>query len=131
MNQKTLKFAASMIVALVLFNTFSVVAFSKKDPTTPILINPFPSIPEDAPRTPSAVRIEASFDSGENVINVWLRNAGTSVTVDIENVSTGASYQYSVSGDGSDVLPISGASGYWTITFTLSDGSVYAGNFMI
>lgn len=68
---------------------------------------------------------------GLSVIDVWLRNAGTSVIVDIGNVTTGASYQYFVSGDGSDSLPISGASGYWTITFTLSDGSIYMGSFIL
>ncbi len=77
------------------------------------------------------VRIEAALDTDLYSVYVKLWNAGTSVTVDIENVTAGESYQYFVSGNSSDVLPISGSSGYWTITFTLSDGSVYGGCFII
>jgi hypothetical protein len=102
-----------------------------KDPTTPIVLAPLPGMAEGTPRTLSNVRIEAAFDWGFSTVEVRLQNAGTSVVVDIENTTTGTSYEYLVSGDGSDSLPINSTPGFWTITFTLSDGSVYFGAFTL
>ncbi len=129
--KKILQIAACLIVVVLSSNIACGITLPMFDPVTPIVIGPAPLNPGDAPRTPSTVRIEAALDTELYVIDVRLQNAGTSVTVDIENTTTGTTYQYHVSGDGADFLPISSTSGYWTITFTLSDGSVYGGCFMI
>jgi hypothetical protein len=129
--KKVLQIAACLIVVVLSSNIACGITLPMFDPVTPIVIGPAPLNPGDAPRTPSMVRIEAALDTDLYSVYVKLWNAGTSVTVDIENVTAGESYQYFVSGNSSDVLPISGSSGYWTITFTLSDGSVYGGCFII
>ena len=125
-----------LIVAVVLLATISKnvmwgASFPKEDPTTPILITQLPGIAEGAPRSHSTVSIEADFDWGMSVIDVWIRNAGTSVIVDIQNITTGNNYYYVVSGEGWDSLPINSTSGNWRITFILSNGSCYVGYFMI
>ncbi len=96
-----------------------------------ILIHHIPEIPEDAPRMPSATRINASVDTDLCVVEVMLYAAGPTVTVDIVNTTTNDSYQYFVSGNGSDILPISSVPGTWTITFTLESGDIYYGIFVL
>ena len=82
-----------------------------------------------APRSQGTVEINAYYDDASCSVVATLANAGTSVDVSIENLSTGESYNDSVSGNGIAVLPISGSSGVWVITFTLSGGEVYEGEF--
>jgi hypothetical protein len=96
-----------------------------------ILIRQQSDDPIGYPRMPSATRIEASIDTDLCVVDVWLYEAGPYVTVDIVNTSTNDSYQYIVLGSGSDILPISSVPGMWTITFTLADGDVYYGVFVL
>lgn len=117
---------AIFLMALPATQTFA--SFSQKR-DTPIIISQVPINPIGAPR--SSTTIEAFLDTEMFTIDVYLRNAGESATVDIENTTTGSTYQYSVSGNGSDVLPISSTSGFWTITFTLTDGRVYLGEFIM
>lgn len=94
-----------------------------------IIIYQRPNQQSDAPR--SATSIEAFLDSEMLTIEVYLRNAGESVTVDIESITSGETSQYIVPGNGSDILPISFISGFYTITFTLADGRIYYGEFSI
>lgn len=128
-TKKLMQFATCIIVAIV--TSISAYGLNNpiKDPTIPIQISQLPRPATGAPR--SSTTIEAFLDTEMFTIDVYLRNAGESVTVDIENTTTGSTYQYSVSGNGSDVLPINSTSGFWTITFTLSDGRVYYGEFII
>ena len=130
-TNKFLQVATIICVAVFSVSAARGASLPIEDPTTPIVLTPIPEIAEGTPRSPYNVRIEAAFDWGYSAVDVRLQNAGTSVTVDIENATTGTSYEYFVSGDGSDSLPISSTPGFWTITFTLSDGSVYVGNFII
>lgn len=61
----------------------------------------------------------------------FLSNLG-SVSVEIENQTTGEYTQTSVNSAISPaIFPISGNAGFWTITFTLPDGTVYYGEFTI
>lgn len=124
-----MQFATCIIVAIV--TSISAYGLNNpiKDPTIPIQISQLPRPAAGAPR--SSTTIEAFLDTEMFTIDVYLRNAGYSVTVDIENTTTGSTYQYSVSGNGYDVLPISSTSGFWTITFTLADGRVYYGEFIM
>ena len=94
-----------------------------------ILIRHTPSDAPEAPRSPSNVIVLAEYDDVLNSVVASLVNAGTSVDVSIENLSTGESYNDAVSGNGIAVLPISGSSGLWVITFTLGSGEVFEGEF--
>lgn len=94
-----------------------------------ILIEQHPFEESGGPRSTST--IEAFLYSEMLTIEVYLRNAGESVTVDIESITSGETSQYIVPGNGSDILPISFISGIYTITFTLADGRIYYGEFSI
>lgn len=98
----------------------------------PILIRiKRPGDPTGAPRVPSAVQISAEYDDVSGAVIAYLANAGASVDVSIENLSTGESYDDAISGSGMSILPISGSSGTWVITFTLPSGDVYEGEFVL
>lgn len=67
----------------------------------------------------SSILVNYQFDLGATVI-------------EIENPTTGEYSQTLVNAlAGPMVLPISGTAGQWTITFTLSSGTVYCGEFAI
>ena len=85
----------------------------------------------NTPRVPSAVRVEAEYDDVTGSVLVYLANAGTSVDVAIENLTTGESTGDTVSGSGIAAIPISGTSGTWVITFTLLNGDIYEGEFVL
>lgn len=120
-----------LIVTLLSSSTIDGSILQKKDPVIPIILTPYPTIPEGRPRVPSTTSIEASLDVEFSMVEVCLQNAGTRVTVDINNTTSGISYQYIVPGNCSDSLPIDSTSGFWTITFTLSTGEMHIGAFII
>ena len=67
----------------------------------------------------SSILVNYQFDLGAMV-------------VEIENQTTGEYSQTLVNAlAGPMILPISGTAGHWTITFTLSSGTVYYGEFTI
>ena len=88
-----------------------------------------PSNPPGGPRVPSVVQIEAEYDEVSGSVFVYLANAGASVDVTIENLTTGESTGDTVSGSGIAAIPISGTSGNWVITFVLLNGDIYEGEF--
>lgn len=98
----------------------------------PIVINkqeePHPS---GIPKAPSAVRLQAYYDCASSEIVVSARNAGTNINVSVENLVSGESSVFSISGNSVSYMPISGTSGYWLLTFTLENGSVYIGQFTL
>lgn len=68
---------------------------------------------------------------GDELYATFPENIG-SVTVEIENQTTGEYTQTVVnSAVGSAIFPISGNAGFWTIIFSLSDGTVYFGEFTL
>lgn len=91
-------------------------------------------IPSGASQNPGAPRsliIEAYYDSELSYVSASLSSAGTLVDVYIENQDTEEQFNYQIPGTGNSVLPISGTSGYWTITFILSNGDEYVGYFIL
>lgn len=83
------------------------------------------------PRTHNATRIEAWYSYDTSSVSAFLYNAGDVVEVKFYNVFTQELYSYEISGSGLSVMPISGSSGYWTVSFTLSAGAVYEGEFTL
>lgn len=127
MKHKIIKMVFAGILAITCLYGQKSMAFDSEGRVT-ILIR---HIPSDAPEAPRSIpaEVSAEYDDVLNSVVASLVNAGTSVDVSIENLSTGESYNDSVSGNGIAVLPISGSSGVWVITFTLSGGEVYEGEF--
>lgn len=94
-----------------------------------ILIRHSSSDWEGAPR--SEATVIAFYDTDLSCVFASLSNAGTSVDVEFINGTTDEVYEYIIPGSGSSVMPISGSSGYWTVSFTLESGDVYYGVFII
>ena len=83
------------------------------------------------PRMPAAFRIEAWVDTTTSCVGVFLNGAGSSVSILIENNTTGEAFAFTVGGTGTWFLPISGSAGDWVITFTLDSGNVFVGEFTL
>lgn len=83
-------------------------------------------------RTPALIPIQAAYYSSLSTIYVdFLYDLG-SVSVEIENETTGEYSQTIINAtQGLHPFFISGTEGHWTITFTLSNGVVYFGEFDI
>ncbi len=96
----------------------------------PILISPRQLDLEGAPRS-VGVEIRAYYDTDLSFVCATLSNAGTAVTVEFVNHTTNETADYVIPGSGSSFMPISGTSGYWSVTFTLADGDVYYGEFVL
>lgn len=78
------------------------------------------------------VPIEAAYNESTHLVSVsFLSNLGI-VDIEIENEDAGVSSSYQVnSAIGYHSFVISGATGLWTITFTLADGTEYIGEWGI
>lgn len=96
-----------------------------------IIVRPQNAPPVNRPRVPSAVRIDAYYDVELSSVCSFLTNAGTIVSVEISNLDTGETMSCSIPGSGLSVIPISGTTGEWVITYTLPTGSVYEGEFIL
>ena len=117
-----------LLFGAILFLSLNTKSFATDESAVAITIRLKPSVPPTAPRSLPA-EITAEYDDVLCSVVASLANAGTSVDVSIENLSTGESYGDTVSGNGLAVFPISGSAGSWVITFTLSGGDVYEGEF--
>ena len=124
--QKLLLAASAMLILL----PMAVFGSSQITEDGAILIHHVPDTPPGNPRGIPVV-IEASLDTVLSCVCVSLSNAGDSVTVEINNDTSGESTQYVIAGNGPSVLPFSCTVGAWTITFTLMSGDVYEGEFLI
>ena len=80
---------------------------------------------------PRSLTIEAYYDSDLSSVSASLNAAGTLVDVYIENLDTEEDVHYQIPGSGSSIMPISGTSGCWRISFILTNGDEYVGEFYI
>lgn len=81
-------------------------------------------------RAPELIPITCTIEESTLSVN-FLDNLGY-IVIEIENQATLEYSQITVNAlAGPMVLPISGTSGNWTITFTLSSGVQYYGEFML
>ena len=117
------------VVALIaVTNTFSAEA-----EVVPINIvrEPTPPGSEVLHRAPAQVPISCFLEDDSYVVVNFFADMGT-VSVEIENQTTGDNYQATVNAlAGPMILPISGISGHWRIIFILADGEKYSGDFWI
>lgn len=114
-----------MLLTSIKMDASVIQSFETKD----ILISHESTNLEGAPR--SATIIEAYYDTDLYCVCATLSNAGTAVTVEFVNHTTNETADYVIPGSGSSFMPISGTSGYWSVTFTLADGDVYYGEFVL
>lgn len=96
-----------------------------------IIIRPREGETTGIPRMPSATIITASYDENTASVCSILSNAGETVEVEFYNLTTSEYYSFEIPGSGLSVMPISGNSGYWTVTFTLLSGAIYDGDFYL
>ena len=81
---------------------------------------------------PAIIPIEAAYYPSMSTIMVNFLYPLGIVSVEIENQTTGTYAQTNVNASqGVHPFLISGTAGHWTITFTLSNGKVYFGEFDI
>ena len=123
-----MKKALILLSLMSLFVTFE--AYGQTDPTIPIPIigtNP-PS--EPLHRNPEIVPISCSVDLNTFFIFVSFSYNMGDVDIVLENLSTG---EYSLttvaSVTGGGIIPFSGFSGIWRITFILESGNEFEGEF--
>lgn len=77
------------------------------------------------------VPIDGYVDSEAGIVTIFFSEDCGSVAILFENSDTGYTASTLVNGLGSVAIPINCDSGYWTVTFTLSSGDVYIGNFVL
>ena len=82
-------------------------------------------------RAPAQIPISCFLEDNASLMVFFLADLG-SVSVEIENQTTGEYNQTTMNAlAGPALFPISGTSGHWTITFTLTSGVRYCGEFDI
>ncbi len=89
------------------------------------------SQPEMGNRGPVIVPISGYADPSVGVVVLDFSQPCGTVQISFHNLSDGSYYSTSVSGTGAIVIPLTLTSGSWTVTITLSSGSVYIGKFTL
>lgn len=118
-------------VAFCLAFPFKLSADPGDDPT-PIIIIEIGDPDEDPHRGSVQIPIECYYYSTlSSFVPVFQLSLG-SVSVEIENLTTGAYSMQIINGFyGAHVIPFNDVSGSYRITFTLMDGTVYTGELVI
>ena len=75
--------------------------------------------------------MECYYDSGMNCVLVKFKSAVGEVMIDLYNSMTGESVNVTVLANGTQIIPCPGDDGYCTITFILSNGKQYFGDFLL
>lgn len=132
MNKKKHYFyvVAFIIVTLVTFGT--VPCYADDDQTFIIISNGGSLGGDTGHHAPALIPIQAVYSSSLSTIFVnFLYDLG-SVSVEIENLTTGAYSQTTINAtQGVHPFLITGDEGVYEITFTLPNGQVYSGSFEI
>lgn len=132
MSQKLLSFLLSGLLIVPTFANLLFAAdchYNDDEDDVEIVIVPEQEESSEPPRTPNTVRIEAWYSFSSSSVRACLLNAGDAVQVECNNLSTGECYSFVISGNGSSVMSISSSAGCWRVSFTLSSGAVYSGEF--
>ena len=86
----------------------------------------------NTPRSPEEIPVAASVSVSASCIYITILSEVGNIDIELENLTTGEYSLTSVnSSTGSTIIPFSGSSGTWVITFTLESGVVYEGEFEI
>ena len=135
MSQKTvLSKLMTLLVAVYSCNLVfanSIMSLTPLNDEGDIIIRPREGETTGIPRMPSGTIITASYDENTASVCAYLVNAGETVDVEFYNLTTNEYYSFEIPGSGLSVMPISGNSGHWTVSFTLLSGTIYDGTFLI
>lgn len=82
-------------------------------------------------RTPDAIRINCVYDTDNNRFIFGIVGSTETITVSINNLGTDETYNTDFVGSGLFYVPISGNTGLWQITITLSNESEYVGEILL
>lgn len=129
-----LKFLLNAVCLLQLLSSTSVYSGNVYAPNDeePILIIPAEQSSKHRPHSKAFVPFVANYNVGlASVLVRFIRDVGE-VEISIQNLSSGEYNDYTINSKvGSIVLPISGDSGDYVITFTLQNGKQFIGEFSI
>lgn len=130
MRKTTNLFSVMSIAMAMLLSAICLYSKEAKE-ATPVPLRHVLSGAVNNPESPRSLLIEAYYDSDLSSVCASLNGAGTLVDVYVENLDTEEEVHYQIPGSGNSIMPISGASGCWRITFILSTGDEYVGEFYI
>lgn len=87
---------------------------------------------EEAPhRAPAQIPISGYVDTGVGVVFLSFSSPCGTVEASFCNLSSGDSFDTTVNGSGSVMIPAILSAGSWRVTFSLSSGAEYIGEFEI
>ena len=130
MQKTTLLCSAICIAIATMIGSTKVFSKESKETTQISLRKTSPGTGNNA-NAPRSLSIEAYYDSDNSCVYASLNDMGALVDVYIENIDTEEQRYYQIPGSGGSVMPISGSSGEWVITFILSNGDEYVGEFYL
>lgn len=129
-----LKFLLKAIFLILLLPLTQVYSGNVYEPNNeePIVIIPVEQSFKHRPHSKAFVPFEANYNTGlASVLVRFIKDVGE-VEISIHDLSSGEYNDYTINSKiGSIVLPISGDSGDYVITFTLQNGKQYIGEFSI
>lgn len=129
-----LKFLLKAIFLILLLPLTQVYSGNVYEPNNeePIVIIPVEQSFKHRPHSKAFVPFEANYNKGlASVLVRFIKDVGE-VEISIHDLSSGEYNDYTINSKiGSIVLPISGDSGDYVITFTLQNGKQYIGEFSI
>lgn len=125
-------FIFCIISSLLMTASVPAATFSQDDPPPIIIdIGEEPGDP-NGNRSPVYVPIICYYYPSLSAVTACFQCSLDSVTVEIENLTTGAYTMQIINGSyGAHVIPFNDTSGSYRITFTLIDGIEYSGEFVI
>lgn len=132
---KLLKFASMTVLLFIGMSVGQAASGNdddRKQTTVQIPISPLYKGAVSHPhRAPAVIPIEAEYNGYLSAIVVSFRCVMDDVTAELMNITTGEYISQSLDGAGTDYIPVSGNSGLYTISFTLSSGTQYTGQFVL
>ncbi len=132
MKKKSLFIITMMCLAGLLTSLTGIHCYADGEDTIPIIINDENYGGSPIIRAPGTIPIEAAYYPSLSCVLVSIAFDLGSISVEIENLTTGAYSQATVNAtQGVHPFLISGDVGAYEIMFTLSDGRVYFGSFEI
>ena len=129
MSSKIFRQLALSLCAILLSSVAMIGSVTRNQDGVTILITQRPVIPDDAPRS-NVPFIAEYYDIWDAVLLGSLENVGN-VAVTLSSTA-GDWYQTVFNSGGSPILvPVSGASGQYTLTLVTSNGTTYTGEFVL
>ena len=114
---------------LTIASAFPAMSRTSAGEQAPIIIVPKPPVKPTAPRTPAVVPISAMVN-GSTLYVTFTGDLGL-VDYELDNLNTTELVTDQIEGTGLVLIPFSGDSGSYTISFTLSNGVQFYGEFTL